>query len=108
MNAPDNRTELLPLKLTAFEQLMLADDQASYPMTFFIEIAVSGNLKKTEFESAFQSAISRHPLLVAVIRRSRLAQRWVPAASPPKVSWNIEFPSPTAQQRSLDLKKIRG
>lgn len=106
----DTTASVFPLRLTPFEQLMLADDRPAYPMTFFIEIAVSGNLKRTEFESAFQSSLNRHPLLIAVIKRSWLRKEWVPAASHPKVRWNDGFPSQTSTSSrcSLDLKQSPG
>lgn len=50
---------ILPLRLTAFEQFMLADDTRWYPMTFFIQIGVTGDLRRAEFANAFQTPFRR-------------------------------------------------
>ena len=62
---------LFPLRLTPFEEFMFADDRTDYPMTFFIDVGLSGSLCRPSFEQALHQALQRHPLLT-----SRVEPRW--------------------------------
>jgi NRPS condensation-like uncharacterized protein len=100
---------VLPLALTAFEQLMLADDRRAYPMTFFIQISVTGDLQRAEFESASVAAIRRHPLLCAIVRWRFLKPQWVAASAPIVVEWCKDtLPTPLLEERYLDLRTQPG
>jgi hypothetical protein len=98
-------SSLFPLPLTAFEQFMVADDTPAYPMTFFIEIGVTGSLNKAAFESACQTARDRHPLLAANIRSRWGRWRWVPTSDSAIVSWH-KSPTgmPSNADRHIDLR----
>lgn len=50
-----------PRSLTPFEQLMLADARPGYPMTFYIESEVEGDLCLHRFRVAVGVAAARHP-----------------------------------------------
>jgi len=105
----EHNQALFPLALTAFEQLMLADDTPSYPMTFFIQIGVSGNLQRVEFESACAAAVRRHPLLAANVRWRFLKPQWVATRVPTVVQWmQTSLPTPSPEERYLDLRKQPG
>ncbi|HSV99884.1 MAG TPA: hypothetical protein VLI39_06910 [Sedimentisphaerales bacterium] len=78
---------LLPLPLVPFESLMLADDRPAYPMNCFARIRFHGRLDRTALESAMAVAVSRHPLLAAVVRRSGSQEFWVAANQPPALQW---------------------
>lgn len=80
---------LFPLPLTTFERYMLADDRRAYPMTFVVQMKLVGTIDHDAFVAALLEAVSRHPLLAAVVRRrSRGGPAWVLAGSPrPVVRW---------------------
>ena len=104
-HSSSGNASVFPLPLTAFERFMLADDTRQYPMIFFIEIGVTGNLKRTEFESAWEAAIERHALLAANIRRSWLSWKWKAASTAPVIQWSNSAPAiPSPEQRQIDLK----
>ena len=60
-------TILFPLPLTAFEKYMLLDDRPDYPMVFVLQILLSGDMDRSAFESSFEEALWRHPLLCALV-----------------------------------------
>jgi NRPS condensation-like uncharacterized protein len=78
---------LLPLPLVPFESYMLADDRLAYPMNCFARIRFSGRLNRAALDAAMSIAVSRHPLLAAVVRRSGHQDFWVAADQPPAVQW---------------------
>lgn len=78
---------LLPLPLVPFESLMLVDDRPAYPMNCFARIRFQGRLDRAALESAMAVAVSRHPLLAAVVRRSGTQEFWVAADQPPALQW---------------------
>jgi len=85
---------ILPLPLVPFEEYMLADDRPAYPMSFFIRLRFSGRFARPALESAVRTAVGRHPLLSAVVRktgRNRLA--WVASDKlEPVVQWTLKPP----------------
>lgn len=86
---------LFPLPLVPFESYMLADDRPAYPMNCFARIRFHGRLDRAALSSAMSVAVSRHPPLSAVVRRSgnqdvRVAvdQSGDPTAHPdPAIRW---------------------
>jgi hypothetical protein len=78
-------SSIFPLRLSAFENYMFVDDRPSHPMTFVIEIEVSGDLRVDELEAAITASLRRHPLLNARILRRWNGRCWVPSPTPPKV-----------------------
>lgn len=61
------RQRLFPLHLAPIESFMLADDQADYPMTFVVELTLTGQLHPPSWRAAVGEALERHPLLQAVV-----------------------------------------
>ena len=49
---------------------MLLDDRPDYPMAFVFQLKLSGEMRRSAFESSFEEALSRHPLLCAWSGRS--------------------------------------
>lgn len=84
----DDEQQLWPLKTTPFEHYMLVDDRPSHPMAFCIEVLLEGTLQRADLAAALQVALSRHPLLRAVISR-RLGRLpvWIPADTWPRLEW---------------------
>ena len=95
--------DAFPRPLAAFEHLMLADARSGYPMAFFLECEVEGNLCMDRLRGAVTAAARRHPLL-----RSRVAWRagrpwWLSPDAEPA----IELAGPDAW-RPIDLTKASG
>lgn len=61
---------LFPLPLTTFEKYMLLDDRPDYPMTFAFQLRLSGEIRRSAFESSFEEVLARHPLLCVLADRS--------------------------------------
>ena len=103
-NTPRIPPDLFPLPLAAFEEYMLRDDRPAFPMTFFIELTLSGNLDRTAFAAALEHAVARHPLLGCVAVRNGGRWNWVPNQRPPAVIWaEGEPPLPARAVHRLDL-----
>lgn len=80
---------LFPLPLVPFEEYMLRDDRADYPMTIFMRLQFSGCLVPAALDEAVETATARHPLLRAQIRATRWGRfSWHDASQgPPRVRW---------------------
>lgn len=102
-------SRVLPLRLTPFERYMLADDRADYPMTFFIELVLSGSLDRGAFESALNCALAGHPLLQSVVERRAGCWHWVPSDERPQAVWSEGDPLlPTLRQCRINLEQQPG
>jgi hypothetical protein len=79
----------LPLEVLPFEEYMLRDDRPGYPMNTFARLRFSGPLERDAAEMAFQTALSRHPLLRAIVRPAAHGRlEWVAAdPGPPPLVW---------------------
>ncbi|MGQ0636706.1 MAG: hypothetical protein ACT4QC_19010 [Planctomycetaceae bacterium] len=105
----DESGAIFPLALTPFEQYMLADDRRDYPMTFFIELVLSGALDRKAFENSLAGALSRHPLLRAVAQRRATSWHWVAARQGPALVWSDGPPElPRLCDRRLDVRRAPG
>ena len=82
-------TSCFPLPLVPFERYLLLDDRPDYPMTFFVQLNLTGRLGPEAFDAAIGEALSRHPLLRAhVARVPGRGLCWVATrGSGPAVSW---------------------
>ncbi len=82
---------LFPLPLSTFERYMLQDDRPDYPMVFLIQLKLSGEIRRPEFELSFEETLSRHPLLCALLRRPpRSRPEWILAEGRrPAVDWDV-------------------
>ena len=71
---------------------MVADDRPAYPMTFFVQLRLLGQVSEEAFVDATRDALERHPLLRSIIAL-RKANRpcWVEATGhEPLVDWAAE------------------
>jgi hypothetical protein len=76
-NMADDAAALFPMRLAAFEQYMLLDDNPSFPITFFIQFRLKGCLNLTALHEAYKEAVRRHPLLCCRVERRGGQYRWV-------------------------------
>src|SRR5438128_271707 len=94
--------QVFPLRLTPFEQYMLADNLLGNDMTFTMKFDVEGVIDRSAFHSAVRHTAARHPLCRATLERGQGRQcQWI--LSPvtwPTVTWNDEA---THQQPPPDL-----
>lgn len=102
MQTPSAHPEptLFPLYLAPIELFMEMDDRAAHPMTFVIEVQLSGEADRAAFEAALLGALVRHPFLRALVKRRKRNQLcWVSSAElTPQLDWSdedlpIELPS---------------
>jgi hypothetical protein len=83
---------IFPLQLSPLENMMVADDRPAYPMTFFVQLRLLGQVSEEAFVDATRDALERHPLLRSIIAL-RKANRpcWVEATGhEPLVDWAAE------------------
>ncbi len=67
-----------PLRITPFEAFFLADESASHPMVFFMQLELHGELDREQFDRALEWASWRHPLLRAKLeKRGAYDGHWV-------------------------------
>lgn len=71
---------VFPLQLSPLEYAMVADDRPAYPMTYVIQLQLSGQVSTEAFKAATHDALERHPLMRSIIA-VRKANRpcWVEA-----------------------------
>jgi NRPS condensation-like uncharacterized protein len=102
---------VFPLPLAVFEEYMVADDRAAYPMSGFIRLRFAGRFDRAALEQAQREAFGRHPLLAAKIERSRRGRyAWVmPPDWPVPICW---VPRPVGDayppRGRIDLEKESG
>ena len=102
---------LFPLPLTSFEKYMLADDRPDYPMTFSLHLDFSGEFRRPHFEASLEDALSRHPLLCAVVRDlPKTGRVWMPAeGAMPPIDWNVPtIPLTCPRGEAIDLQRETG
>jgi hypothetical protein len=103
-------TNCFPLPLVPFEQYLLLDDRPDYPMTFIVQISLSGEIIRSLFETALEEARLRHPLLRALIQKIRgKGLCWVSADLKPQIDWaDLDVPLNYAGNRNIDLTSETG
>lgn len=102
-------TGLFPLRLPPFEEFMLTDDRPDYPMTFCLDVGLSGSLCRQSFEQALQQALERHPLLTSCVETRWTGACWVDSQLVPKIQWSQGDPQlPPLRARFLDLRRTAG
>jgi NRPS condensation-like uncharacterized protein len=100
---------VLPLPLSPFESYMLADDRPAYPMNCFLRLRFAGRFDRAAMDAAMSIAVSRHPLLAAVVRRSGRKDFWVAADQPPAVQWLSTPPTESLPPLApLDVRATAG
>jgi hypothetical protein len=107
---PVAAARLFPMQLAAFEQYMLIDDHPDYPITFFIQFRLLGQLNIQAIADAYREAVLRHPLLCCRVERRSGRYYWIwspdsiiPAQMNPHV-WKETRP----WLRSIDLTQQTG
>lgn len=78
---------LFPLPLAPYESYMMAEDRPAYPVNSLARFRFSGRFDRTALETAMATAVSRHPLLSAVVRRSGRRDVWVASDRAPTLLW---------------------
>ena len=93
------KPRLFPLHMTSFEHYMFVDDRPAHPMTFVVQLRMSGQLDRQAFSDAVESSLARHPLLTAIIGQAKGGKDcWLKADDlKPSLNWGqiddpIEFP----------------
>lgn len=85
---------LLPLRLTPFEQSMWVDDHPAYPWNILYRLPFAGKLELAPLQQALEIVVARHPILTAQARKHWTQRtRWEPgvansAVAPPQLDWN--------------------
>jgi hypothetical protein len=105
------KERIFPLHLTSFENYMLMDDRPRHPMTFIVQMEFSGALNQGAMEAAIPLALSRHPLLTAVIGPGKQGKDcWVAAKnSYPQVYFGpLDQPLEFADTEYIDLRREIG
>lgn len=70
-------TAVFPLRVSPFEAFFLADESASHPMMFFMQMELQGVLDRESFDRALEWASWRHPLLRAkLVKRGAYDGQW--------------------------------
>lgn len=109
--APARAPRLFPLYLTPFEEYMLWDDRADYPMTFVVRMEFDGKLDRDAITNALPKALSRHPLLQANVKPAKGNRDcWVAAENPAvEISWGaIDEPLELPHGEAIDLRREVG
>jgi hypothetical protein len=79
---------ILPLRLVPFETYNLLDDSTSYPKTFVVRLSFLGAADRTCLERAWSESLARHPLLSALVQRSRMrTSTWIAAPHRAAMEW---------------------
>jgi hypothetical protein len=95
-----------PLPLRRYESFMLHDESPSYPMTYVIELRLTGRLHREPFEAALQTTLELHPLLRARVERSGWRRSVWAAVEPSSVNWqNGPIATPPA---SINIEREPG
>jgi NRPS condensation-like uncharacterized protein len=77
-----------PLPLVAFEEYMLWDDRPNYPMSIIARLRFTGQLDRRAAAEALETAVARHPLLRATIRKTPAGRmEWIAAGQPAAMAW---------------------
>ena len=97
--------------MTSFEHYMFIDDRPAHPMTFVVQLRMSGQLDREAFSTAVKSSLMRHPLLTAIIGPGKGGKDcWIKAPNAePFLDWGqpndpIQFPD----GEFIDLRKETG
>ncbi|EMI55130.1 condensation domain protein [Rhodopirellula sallentina] len=109
--APARSPRLFPLYLTPFEEYMLWDDRADFPMTFVVKMEFDGKVDRDAITQALGLALQRHPLLQAIVKPAKGNRDcWVAAPDPEvKISWGeIGEPLELPRGEFIDLRSEVG
>ena len=110
-NPETKQPRLFPLHLTPFEHYMFVDDRPAHPMTFVVQLRMSGTLDREAFTDAVHSSLTRHPLLTAIIGPGKGGKDcWIKARDPqPFLNWGlISDPIDFPEGEYINLRKETG
>jgi len=94
----------LPSPLRLYESFMLLDENPRYPMTYTLELRLSGRLERGALEEAWRETLAWHPLLTARVERSRWRRSvWVPAEAPPALHWHAMTDAARLRPGPIDI-----
>lgn len=101
---------LFPLPLTAFEQFMLEDESAEYPMVFYLQTQLSGVVDREVMRRAVDETLSRHPLLGCHVATTNGRPCWVWAGDRiPEADWDPKnWLNEEPWRQAIDLTKDIG
>jgi hypothetical protein len=68
--------------------MMLVADRPGFSMSCAAEFGFEGEVRRREFELAFEQAIARHRLVRSVVALRRRRDRWEPQSALPPLYWN--------------------
>lgn len=103
-------SSLFPLRLTAFEDYWLLEDQPDYPTTSFIQLRMNGRADIAALHAAYDEAVQRHPFFACRVERrwGRKFWVWAPESVVPinldPTNWEQTRP----WNRQIDLSKENG
>ena len=72
-------------RLSPFDVLMLLDERPGYPMCFFIETHLTGDLSLQRIRTAIEDATQRHPRLRSCAQYSTHGWQWILSNQPPQI-----------------------
>ena len=72
-------------RLSPFDVLMLIDERPGYPMCFFIETQISGDLSLQRLRTAVETAVQRHPRLRSSAQHGTHGWHWILSKQIPEV-----------------------
>ncbi len=90
---------------------MLVDDRPRYPMTFIVQLKMTGRIDQVAFDASITEALKRHPLLTAVVGPGKRGKdSWIAASNPgPHVDWGeLDTPLDFISGEFLDIRKEVG
>lgn len=99
--------QLFPMKLVAFEQMMIIDDRPDVPMVAEVTMRWSGNVDVDALVNAISEAVTRHPLLYCRLESSwQCGLRWVLPESG-RGTVRIDLPDDGESDRAETLNQFR-
>ena len=80
---------MFPLRLSPFEESFLHDDESGCSLDIVLRMELRGVVDRPAFEKAFLTALDRHPLMKAQVRRTWTGRyHWVlDDRHPPELVW---------------------
>lgn len=94
-------------RLSPFDVLMLLDERPGYPMCFFIETHLSGDLSLQRLRTAIENAAQRHPRLRSCAQYSTHGWQWSLSNQPPQIVQLEHTPNKESQAIAFRPFNIR-
>ena len=94
-------------RLSPFDVLMLLDERPGYPMCFFVETHLSGDLSLQRLRTAIEDAAQRHPRLRSCAQYSTHGWQWSLSNQPPQIVQLERTPNKEAEAIAFRPFNIR-